>query len=122
MTNLESTAWGSGIQKMNLADFSTGVVRKNLLVVSRKIEDEFVLVPIRRKPEDVDSIYVLNEVGSRIWELIDGQRTCVDIVGRILDEYDVSRCDAEQALVRFLTQLLEIGMVEEIAGEMPSHA
>jgi hypothetical protein len=122
MTNLESTDWGSGIQKMNPADFPTGVLRKNLLIVSRKIEDEFVLVPIRRKPEDVDSIYVLNEVGSRIWELIDGQRTCIDIMDRILDEYDVSRCDAEQALVSFLTQLLEIGMVEEIAGEMPSHA
>ena len=45
-----------------------------LAKISRKIANKFILVPIRQKADDVESIYNLNEVAARIWELIDGQR------------------------------------------------
>jgi hypothetical protein len=44
-------------------------------IVSRKIADEFILVPLRRKAGEVEQIYTLNKVGARIWELLDGERT-----------------------------------------------
>ena len=43
-------------------------------IVSRKIADEVILVPIRRRIGEVECLYTLNEAGARIWELIDGTR------------------------------------------------
>jgi hypothetical protein len=99
------------------------IPKKSPAVVSRKIEDEVVLVPVRKKPEEVDSLFVMNDVGSRIWELIDGRRACAEIVNCILEEYDVSRSVAEEALATFLMQLQGIGVldeVQEVSGGMPS--
>ena len=48
--------------------------QKDPNIVSRKIADEVILVPIRHNVGDLESIYTLNEVGARIWELVDGQR------------------------------------------------
>ena len=41
-------------------------------MVFRDIEGEMILVPIRRRTADLESIYTLNETGARIWELLDG--------------------------------------------------
>ena len=60
-------------------DFLEQRYRKDESVVSRKIADEVILVPIRKNVGDLESIYTLDEVGARIWELIDGIRSLADI-------------------------------------------
>ena len=50
------------------------IYQKSPDIVSRKIVDGMILVPIRRRVGEVESLYTLNEVGARIWELIDGRR------------------------------------------------
>ena len=42
--------------------------------VTREIAGETIIVPIKGRVGDLDSIYTLNEVGTLIWQLIDGQR------------------------------------------------
>jgi hypothetical protein len=84
---------------------------KESSIVSRKIAGEFILVPIRQKADDVDSIYTVNEVGGRIWELIDGQRTLGAIRDIIIDEFEVSNEQAEKDLIEFLQQLEQVGAV-----------
>ena len=54
-------------------DFDEKVYKKSDSIVSRKIADEFILVPIRQNVGDMESIYALNETSARIWELIDGK-------------------------------------------------
>jgi hypothetical protein len=84
-------------------------------MVFRKIGGECLLVPIRRNVADLESIYVLNEVGGYIWELIDGQRMVATIKDSIVSEFEVSpQVIAEQDLVEFLTQLFEIGGIREV--------
>jgi len=90
--------------------------RKNPDVVSREIGDEFILVPIRRDVADLESIYTLSGTGGRIWELIDGQLTALELRDRIVEEFDVEPGDAEIDLAEFFQQLTEINgilLVEE---------
>jgi len=86
--------------------------KKHPDIVSRKIADEVILVPIKRKLADVNSIYLLqNDVSVRIWELIDGQRRVGEIKEIICEEFDVSPEQAQSDLVEFLKQLEKIGEV-----------
>jgi len=87
---------------------------KDPAFVARAIVDEMVLVPIRQTASDLDSIYTLNAVGSRIWELVDGQRRGTDIRDVIVAEFDVSPEEAEADLVEFLQMLEQIGAVNAV--------
>jgi hypothetical protein len=90
--------------------------RKSPDVVSREIGDEFILVPIRRDVADLESIYTLSGTGGRIWELIDGRLTGLELRDRIVEEFDVEPEQAEADLIEFLSQLEEldgISVVEE---------
>jgi hypothetical protein len=80
-------------------------------VVSRLINNEAVLVlPTRGK------IQVLNEVGARIWNLIDGSRTAGDIISLIESEYLVSSEDAKRDTMLFLSQLADREIIEFSVG------
>ena len=86
---------------------------KDPSIVSRKIVDGFVLVPIRQRAGDLESIYTMNEVGSRIWELVDGERRVAQIRDVIVEEFEVSPEQAELDLTEFLEQLEHIGAVNQ---------
>lgn len=88
------------------------VFRKSDSVVSRKIDDETIVVPIRQNVGDLESIYTLNEVGARVWELLDGKNTVRQIIQMITNEYDVGADQSENDVLDFLKQLIEINMVE----------
>jgi len=87
---------------------------KDPSIVSRKIADECILVPIKQSASEVDSIYTVNEVGSRIWELIDGEKSLSEISDVIIDEFEVSNEEAEKDLIEFLQQLEQVGAVMEV--------
>ena len=83
-------------------------------IVSRKIADEYILVPIRHNVGDLESIYTLNEVAARIWELIDGKRNMGEIRDMIVEEFEVSPEEAEKDLSELLQKL------EKIEGIKPT--
>ena len=80
-------------------------------IVSRKIAGEVILVPIRKNVGDLESIYTLNEVAARIWELIDGKKKVRDIHKVIIDEFDVASEEAERDIKNLLKQLAKIGAI-----------
>jgi len=84
-------------------------------VVSRKIADELILVPVRRNVAEMESLYTLNEVGARIYELIDGRRTVREISDVIVEEFDVSPTQAETDVQELLEKLTTIKSIEEAA-------
>ncbi|MFB0564681.1 MAG: PqqD family protein [Candidatus Aminicenantaceae bacterium] len=109
----------NGGEKM---DFLEKCYQKDPDTPSRKIADEIILVPIRRKLADVDSIYLLREnVTLRIWELIDGLRSVREIIEIIQKEFDVSAEQAQMDIVEFFKQLEKIGgIIREVSkGEKP---
>ena len=99
------------------------VYRKNGNMVGRKIADEFILVPIRQKAGDLQHIYTLNTVGTRIWELVDGQKTLEDVITAIVTEYEVEVPQAIKDTLAFLTQMEAVGAIVPVTEEaVPSSA
>ena len=72
--------------------------------VTRRIGDETLIVPVTGRVGDLDAIYTLNEVGSFVWDLIDGTRTATAIVDALVAAYDVS----PEAATRDVSELLAV--------------
>lgn len=76
-------------------------------VVARMLPDEAVLVlPLQGKVE------VLNAVGARIWQLLDGKRSLHEIAAILSSEYDVSAAQAEQDAEEFLGRLFALKAIQ----------
>ncbi|HLE21403.1 MAG TPA: PqqD family protein [Vicinamibacteria bacterium] len=89
------------------------VYRVSERIASRKIVDEVILVPLRDKVAEMESLYSLNAVGARVYELIDGKRAVRDIVAAIVEEFEVDSRQAESDVTQFVEQLLSINGIEE---------
>ena len=89
------------------------VYRVSERIASRKIVDEVILVPLRDKVAEMESLYSLNEVGARVYELIDGKHAVRDIVAAIVEEFEVDSRQAESDVTQFVEQLLSINGIEE---------
>ena len=96
-------------------DFLEQCYRKDDSVVSRKIADEVILVPIRKNVGDLESIYTFDEVGARIWELIDGKRRLEEIKDILLSEFDVAEGTLVTDMQNFISQVEGIGGIKPIS-------
>jgi len=54
---------------------------------------------------------VINEVGTVIWQQIDGRRTLSQILQAVMDEFDIGPDEARQDLLDFVGELRRHGMV-----------
>mgnify|MGYP001101787453 CR=1 FL=1 len=95
-------------------EFLDKVYKKKDSIVSRKIADEFILVPISQNVADLQNIYSLNEVAARIWELIDGKMRVKKIRDKIVEEFEVTSEEAEKDLLEYLQQLEKIKAIGEV--------
>ncbi|HEX8141791.1 MAG TPA: PqqD family protein [Pyrinomonadaceae bacterium] len=85
-------------------------------IVTRHIAGETLIVPVRGHVGDLDSIYTLNEVGSRVWQLIDGGTPVSRIVNAIRFEYEVSEPEASRDVLELFESLQSAGLIRR-AGE-----
>ena len=85
--------------------------QRNAEFVFRSIAGESVLVPIRQRLGDLESIYTLNEVGTLIWQLIDGQRNIGEIVQSVRQAYEVEGEEVTKDAVDFLSSLEKAGLI-----------
>ena len=83
--------------------------------LSRQIADEFLLIPVAHQLNGDNWLFVLNEVGGRIWELIDRGRSVQQIEQLLLEEFDTTPEQLEEDLLRLLDQLQELGAIEAVA-------
>jgi hypothetical protein len=84
---------------------------RNQEVVSRKIEGELIIVPIRCGVGDLNSLYTLNPVGSVLWEFMSECHTVAEMVERVCEEFDVTSSQAQQDIEAFLDSLVEEKLV-----------
>ena len=70
-------------------------------------------VPVGERTRDVHGMIALNETGAFIWQLMEEERTEEEIVGKLLEEYEVDRDTAAGALGRFRAKLAEEGVLGE---------
>lgn len=87
-------------------------VRKELLV--RNIAGEHILIPTGEVALHIHGIGCLSESGYKLWQVL-SEKDCTkkDLLGVILEEYDVSRETAEKDVDAFLENMKKAGMIEE---------
>jgi hypothetical protein len=56
-------------------------------IVTRKVMDETLLVPIAGDLASMENLYALNTTGAFIWQAVDGIRSLEDIRTLLLEEY-----------------------------------
>ena len=91
-------------------------------LVTRSITGETIIVPIQGHVGDLDGIYTLNDVGTTIWDLIDGKVSVGQIVDTVRNEYDVPPEDLKHDLIALVSELSAQGLViiEDGAGSPAS--
>lgn len=78
----------------------------NPQIVDRILADEAVLVMA-----EAGQVKVLNQVGARIWQLIDGQRPISQIAQIIHEEFEVDLAECQQDTLTFINELANKGIV-----------
>lgn len=91
-------------------EIQKNIYNKDSNIVSRKIHDEVILVPIKRNLDDVNAMYLLqDDVSIRIWELIDGKKNVLEINSIICKEFEVDSEQANNDIIEFFKQLEDVG-------------
>jgi hypothetical protein len=81
-------------------------------VVSRVVAGETLIVPVRGKVGDLASIYSFNSTGSLIWQLLDAPRSLNDLISAVASEYEVGQEQAHGDVMRFVEEMLSVGLVD----------
>lgn len=83
--------------------------------VTRHIGAETLIVPVTGSVADLEAIYVVNTLGSRIWELLGTPTTAERIAAVITREYEVSPEGAAGDVSEFLESLHSRGLIQQLA-------
>jgi hypothetical protein len=88
---------------------------RNREVVSRQIEGELIIVPIRRGVGNLNSLYTLNAVGSVLWNYLADGHTVSEMVERVCEEFEVSEEMARIDIQQFLDSLVEERLIQFVS-------
>ena len=87
------------------------IVARATRVAARKVAGEMVILSA-----DDSSLYVLNGVGTALWEAVDGRTPLSGIVDDVIcREYDVDRESARRDVQEFVTALISHGVLTEVS-------
>ncbi len=73
-------------------------------MVSRKENNEVVLIPVVNDVADMKEIFILNEVAAHIWENIDNYNTYDDIINDVANNFNVDKSQAGSDITEFLNE------------------
>jgi hypothetical protein len=82
--------------------------------VTRQIAGETLVMPVAGRMTDLESIYVLNEVASRIWQLVGSPTTAGTVADVIAREFAVSHDEAAADVAEFLGTLHARGLIRAV--------
>lgn len=88
------------------------VLKKSESIIFRKIEDEYILVPMLASAAEVEHIFNLNQVGAAVWEKIDGVKSVGAIVAELSDEFDAAPAQIESEVVEFLNDIADAKIID----------
>ena len=80
-------------------------------VVTRRIGDETVIVPLSRSVGELNFIYTLNQPATVVWELLRAGTSVPEILNTIRREYDVAEEVASEDIKEFLDSLKTAGLI-----------
>lgn len=84
----------------------------NKELVMREIAGDFILVPVGDTILENNGLFVLSEVGARIWEILPEAQDENDIVNVLIEEYDADRQTLAADVAEFMGRLRELGITD----------
>ena len=84
-------------------------IKKEL--IKREIAGDTILVPVGKTVYDSNGLFVLNELGVFIWDLLPNVETQEEICQAILKEYEVSEEEAKKDVAEFLNKLRQLDVI-----------
>lgn len=85
-------------------------IKKQL--IKREIAGDTILVPVGKTVYDSNGLFVLNELGAFIWDILSEVDSEAEVVVRVLAEYEVTAEQAEADVAEFFVKLRELGIVD----------
>ena len=92
--------------------FEKKIFKKYSNLISRKVENEYIIVPTVDNIANMNVLYTLNETGAFIFEQIDGEKTIEDIIKLINSEFGVDVKTTKNDLERFINEINNILITE----------
>ncbi len=86
-------------------DFDTEITLSSE-VLFRDLGGEAVLLDLKGQ-----YYYGLDDVGTRVWQLLEEHETLSRVADLLLDEYDVDEAELRKDLERIATELLDAGLL-----------
>lgn len=84
-------------------------------VVTRRVGNEMVIVPLVNSVADMTKVLTLNETGAAIIEALDGQRTISQVEAQLISVFDVQSDILAADLQNFILDALAKGIIEEVS-------
>lgn len=80
-------------------------------IVTRKVMDETLLVPVTGELASMDNLYTLNETGAFIWRSFDGVRTLMEIAQLLEQRYAAPAEVIEADMLEITNGLLKAELI-----------
>lgn len=85
------------------------IIKKEL--IKREIAGDTILVPVGKSVYDSNGLFVLNELGAFIWDLLPNAESEEDICNRVLAQYEVSEETTKKDVTEFLEKLRKMEII-----------
>jgi len=83
-------------------------------VVSREIDGALIIVPLTSGVGDMeDDLFSMNETGTEIWNMLDGQNTLQEVVKSLAQRYRSEPGEIEHDVAGIVAELLKRRMIVE---------
>lgn len=77
-------------------------VKRNPALVTSNIDGEAVMMSVEN-----GEYYGLDEIGTRIWDLLENTLSVNELVGKLTEEFEVGKDDCTRDTLEFLNDLFE---------------
>lgn len=81
-------------------------IKKEL--IKRQVADDTILVPVGQTIYSSNGLFILNEVGAFIWDLLPEAETPEQLCRAVLNEYDIDEASAIRDVEEFLEMLRKL--------------
>ena len=85
------------------------IIKKEL--IKREIAGDTILVPVVKTVLESNGLFMLNELGAFIWDLLPQVESESEILEAILAEYEISAETAAKDTAEFLASLREMDII-----------
>lgn len=85
------------------------IIRKE--VIKREIAGDTILVPVGKAVYDSNGLFILNELGAFIWDILPSVTSEEEICAAVLEQYDVPAETAKKDVAEFIHQLKKMDII-----------